>query len=842
MLKSVYLKNWKSHKETRVDLSKGANVIVGTIGAGKTSIVEGIAFSLFGTTQSVTSKGISLKDLIMQKPNKEDDAEVILEIELENNLYKIERQIFETKSSQARIYCNGLLIAGPKPQDVNKKIEELFFVNFDLFMRANYSEQNQLDFFVKLQPRERKTIFDSILGIDIFDSIERNSKQVLNRLKDKLDLEQSNYEQNNKTLESFNYSVLQNTKKELEKLISETEINLKTLLTDSEKMKVDLFELKKNQDKYDSITEKLSILDGQILNLSSFIKDKNYFSESSLAELEESFIIAKKQYQELSKAYHEKQNLLAEVSLLKKQESELSVKLKNYDLKDLEEIKKQYELISEEKLREEKNQNKFKSEIELKKQKLFFGQEEYNKAKPILEKLSNLENIEKKYFDLAQTIEKNQNIETALSEKISSIEKELSLLEKGEKDCPLCGSELDETHLKKVQVTKKQLKAKLESELKKITENQTHNKKDFIEIEKKYKYFLENKSYLSKDYSSLETQKKELDDLFAMLSKQDEKYLDLCAKYEKTKKEYESSSNYHFISEQLKSIIRKRELNEKLLGSFNVDDDLIKQKEETVKLLEKQIDYKKHLQELESLQAQKTILQKEKESIKFTKKELESLQTKYYDNLAKISSTTEIVSNKKENFVELTKQEKIVIEFKEKLGLSKSKIEKYSLVTEDMSLFNTVAKKTQEGLRKRIIEKINIIFSELWNQLYPYSDFKKVEISVKEGDYKIEIYFNNYKRDLDSFVSGGERSLIALCLRVAISLAMQNKLDLIILDEPTHNLDKNSIQSLSTMINEMLPKYIGQILVITHDELLSSYSNNVITVKRNKELDSASCV
>jgi len=258
--------------------------------------------------------------------------------------------------------------------------------------------------------------------------------------------------------------------------------------------------------------------------------------------------------------------------------------------------------------------------------------------------------------------------------------------------------------------------------------------------------------------------------------------------------------------------------------------------------LEKQIDYKKHLQELESLQAQKTILQKEKESIKFTKKELESLQTKYYDNLAKISSTTEIVSNKKENFVELTKQEKIVIEFKEKLGLSKSKIEKYSLVTEDMSLFNTVAKKTQEDLRKRIIEKINIIFSELWNQLYPYSDFKKVEISVKEGDYKIEIYFNNYKRDLDSFVSGGERSLIALCLRVAISLAMQNKLDLIILDEPTHNLDKNSIQSLSTMINEMLPKYIGQILVITHDELLSSYSNNVITVKRNKELDSASCV
>jgi DNA repair exonuclease SbcCD ATPase subunit len=71
---------------------------------------------------------------------------------------------------------------------------------------------------------------------------------------------------------------------------------------------------------------------------------------------------------------------------------------------------------------------------------------------------------------------------------------------------------------------------------------------------------------------------------------------------------------------------------------------------------------------------------------------------------------------------------------------------------------------------------------------------------------------------------------------------MQNKLDLIILDEPTHNLDKNSIQSLSIMVNEMLPKYIGQILVITHDDLLSSYSNNVLVVKRNKDLDAASSV
>jgi len=842
MIKSLYLKNWKSHKETQVDFSKGANILVGNIGAGKTSLVEAIAFALFGTTQSVVSKGISIKDLIMQKPNKETSAEVILELEVDNHIYKIERQIFETKSSQARIYCDDLLIAGPKPQDVNKKIETLFIVNFDLFMRANYSEQNQLDFFVKIQPRERKTIFDSILGIDIFDNIERNSKQVLNRLKDKLELDRANQDQNIKTLESFDYLSLENSKKEIEKIIPETEKKLQTLIFDSEKMKTILFEMKQDQDKHDSIISKLSVLDGQILNLSSFISDKKYLSDNSLDWLEKQLNTLKKQYAEMSDVYKNKQALVAENSLLVKQEIELKLKLKGNESQDFKELKKQYDQLSIELQDSEKNILVQKSEIDLIKQKIYFDQEEYNAAKPILEKLNSLNNIEKEHASIMATIETCKGQEISVDEKIKAIEKELDLLGRGGKDCPLCGSELDDDHLKTVTQSKKEIKKDLENRLQKIKDELSHNKKEFGLIERQHLFFIENKAHLSKDYSQLELRKKDLDVLMVDFLKKEQNHKNLFAKYDAAKKAYDTATSYNLLAEQLDSVINKKEMTERLLKQISIGDEQLTNKEEDIKIIEKQIEYKKRGQELDLLKSQKNELQKQKEGLKFTKKDLESLQTQYYDNLTKISSLTEILSSKKENISELIKQEKIILEFKEKIISTKSKIDKYSIFTEDMALFNTIAKKTQEDLRKRIIEKVNIVFSELWNQLYPYPDFKKVEISVKDGDYKIEVYFNNYKRDLDSFVSGGERSLIALCLRVAISLAMQNKLDLIILDEPTHNLDKNSIQSLSIMVNEMLPKYIGQILVITHDDLLSSYSNNVLVVKRNKDLDAASSV
>ena len=90
--------------------------------------------------------------------------------------------------------------------------------------------------------------------------------------------------------------------------------------------------------------------------------------------------------------------------------------------------------------------------------------------------------------------------------------------------------------------------------------------------------------------------------------------------------------------------------------------------------------------------------------------------------------------------------------------------------------------------------------------------------------------------------SGGERTIAALTLRVALSLAVAPHIGILILDEPTHNLDDRAVEALKRSLEEadLLPFKEGQFFIITHDERLADIEGHVIRVERKKEgLDEA---
>ncbi len=62
MIESIKLTNWKTHKETFIRFDKGVNVIVGVMGAGKSSVMDAISFALFGSFPALKHKKVNLTD------------------------------------------------------------------------------------------------------------------------------------------------------------------------------------------------------------------------------------------------------------------------------------------------------------------------------------------------------------------------------------------------------------------------------------------------------------------------------------------------------------------------------------------------------------------------------------------------------------------------------------------------------------------------------------------------------------------------------------------------------------------------------------------------------------
>jgi exonuclease SbcC len=92
--------------------------------------------------------------------------------------------------------------------------------------------------------------------------------------------------------------------------------------------------------------------------------------------------------------------------------------------------------------------------------------------------------------------------------------------------------------------------------------------------------------------------------------------------------------------------------------------------------------------------------------------------------------------------------------------------------------------------------------------------------------------------DVESSLSGGERSAAALTLRMAIAFVLTRQLSWVILDEPTHNLDERSVKLLSFMLREKLPLLVDQIFVITHNpEIEKSATGSLYLLQREKNED-----
>lgn len=121
-------------------------------------------------------------------------------------------------------------------------------------------------------------------------------------------------------------------------------------------------------------------------------------------------------------------------------------------------------------------------------------------------------------------------------------------------------------------------------------------------------------------------------------------------------------------------------------------------------------------------------------------------------------------------------------------------------------------------LSRSITNQISFAASELASNIFGHN----VTVSLDEN-YDLTIHQSDLSLSFDQ-LSDGERVAISLSLKIAIANYLANDTNLLILDEPTINLDNNSRMNFA----QMLRTFDSQVIVISHDETFDQYTDNTI--------------
>ncbi|MBI5224900.1 SMC family ATPase [Candidatus Micrarchaeota archaeon] len=181
MITKLHLKRWKSHEDTVMNFGKGTNLFIGKMGSGKSSAIDGISFALFGTFPALKARKTKLEELVMQRPKKHLTAEIELEFIINEKTYKIVRQLSGSKSTSAQLFEEGKLIEAQTSR-VSELIENLLKIDYDLFSRIIYAEQNRIDYLLMLPKGDRKKQVDELLGIARFEEVRAGANSAINKI------------------------------------------------------------------------------------------------------------------------------------------------------------------------------------------------------------------------------------------------------------------------------------------------------------------------------------------------------------------------------------------------------------------------------------------------------------------------------------------------------------------------------------------------------------------------------------------------------------------------------------------------------------------------------------
>ena len=337
MITSIELVDFLSHSDTKLKFEDGVTIFVGDNGAGKSSIIDAITFSLFGQHTRKSNKGL------IRRGTNQGYAKI--EFSIKDKKYETVRKI-DTKGSLSAIFSETTnnnrveIAAGERKQfgeSMTEQVEKTIGMNFEKLKIASIVQQGELNSIINAKPREFKELLNAIIGIDKLDiasdTMQKVTKEFREKIRTDLGYDDTHIEILERDFEKYQQDIkeAEPEKNQLELKQKEIQEELKTLQKELEietpKIdKIKQLELRKNElltyvkDTIEEIRQQISENEHKIRDCKGCfeeIKLKGNF-EIKIQKIEEAVEETLKKIQEMSSqiaSLKEKQILASKLQL-----------------------------------------------------------------------------------------------------------------------------------------------------------------------------------------------------------------------------------------------------------------------------------------------------------------------------------------------------------------------------------------------------------------------------------------------------------------------------------------------------------------------------------------------
>ena len=136
-------------------------------------------------------------------------------------------------------------------------------------------------------------------------------------------------------------------------------------------------------------------------------------------------------------------------------------------------------------------------------------------------------------------------------------------------------------------------------------------------------------------------------------------------------------------------------------------------------------------------------------------------------------------------------------------------------------------------VEKNVLVKLKSEFSRLFSEWFSILVSDNFNVRLRD-DFTPIIEQHDYEIDY-SYLSGGERTAIALAYRLSLNQVINSLLsqiktkDLVILDEPTDGFSSAQLDKMREVLEQL---NVAQLIIVSHEQKIEGFVDNVIKLKK----------